>query len=66
MVAIAVTLYKDELVIDDDADADAGRIPVFQSLFHERVKALKLLGHFRALVLGVNRYAECEGDYDKS
>ena len=42
VVAVAITLGEHELVIDDDADPDAWRVPVFQGLLHERIEAREL------------------------
>src|SRR5207247_10471232 len=49
IVAVAVTLGEDELVPDDDADADARDVVVLQRLGHPGIEVLEL---GRGVVLG--------------
>jgi hypothetical protein len=60
VVAIAVAFGEDQLVIDNDADADAGRVPVLEGLLHPGVEALE----FGVDVLGlrVQERAEDRGE----
>src|ERR1700741_1256662 len=55
VVAIAVALGEDELVVDHDSDANTRRVPVFQYLLHISVEAFELFGDVG--FLGANR--EC-------
>src|SRR5215469_7359096 len=49
IVAVAVALGEDELVVDDNADANSGRVPVFQQLLHVGIEAFELFGDIELL-----------------
>ncbi len=52
VVAVAVALGEDELVADDDADADPGGVPVLEDLGHVGVEVAELLDDILARGLG--------------
>jgi len=63
VIAVAVALGEDEFVVDHDADADAGRVPVFQDLGHVGVEAIEFLGDVGFLRAGGDgEDYESEGD----
>ena len=62
VVAVAVPLREDQLVPDDDGDADRGDIPVLQRLTHPGVEALELCRGIAVRRLGREASRECEDE----
>ena len=49
MVAIAVAFGENQFVVDHDAHANSGRVPILQNLLHVSVEATQLAGDVRCL-----------------